>query len=618
MPKEKPTLEWLQQRASALTDFYSERNKAFDYYEKAENQEWELPEELKEVPWVMKSTTPQYAQALAAGTNIVAGKRPNVNVIPYDPSKKDEADAQEEALDIILHEIDTNRDTDLLEEMAHSMLKYGTNPVLVRYHKDGEKEYGYSGASQFTVDVYDASTVFPRFGARGLVEVMVIEDGVDVEEIRELYGADANELVSKVQEANAKAAKNGKAEIYTVRKFEHHTLDWHSVYCEIGGVAVGTGEAVLVCVKKWPHKFLPWSIRSRGFDGEMRQEAKYRSLLYNAYASDEVDLTNRVRSLRYSDLLRYAGAPRRTFQSDTRETPDIDASSGEAVMRIKNDEQLTDNEPWPPDPNIATLHAELLVDHEKNTLSSILLGGEIPSQAAFSSINLVTHSAMGALRPFIRALERQMADVLRIIMYYLYEDKKTYTGSKKVNGQPKEFTIDYKDIDPKTLRIVVQIDASLPSDNQARAATVGALLDRGVISKREGRSELGYRNDAEIQRQLVREAFVDTILGTMMQNIQTTENMAMMDQIRQQLMAELAQQEQMQQQMQQPVAQDMGVAQNMQQGQDMQQLPEEPMPETGIPSEANPAEGGPVPAQFNPGATYEGQTGETRGGSDVA
>lgn len=609
----KPKLDWLQERAAALVSENGERNKAFDYYDNAENQDWELPDVLKGSPWVMKATEPMYAQAIQAGTNIVAGKRPNINIVPHDPKKKIAADGWEEALDIILAEVNQRRQTSIVEEMGHSIIKYGMSPVLVRYLKkeDGEKN------GCILIDVYDARCVYPRTTAKGLQEVLLVEESVDIEDLRDVYGdekmAKVDEEVSKINEVNK---KQKSPLVHTVRKYEHLTKEWHSCWVEIGGIK-GTigGRAIEVSIEKWPHKFLPWSIRARGYESETRADAKYRSLLYNAWTSDEVDLANRVRSLRFSDSIRYAGAPRRVFQSDARETPDVDASSGEPTVRIKSDEALTQQEPWLPDPNMATLHAEIRQDHEKNTLSSVLLGGEIPSQAAFSTINLVTHSALGATKPFVDALQRQVADVLYIIMGFLYEMKEDYTASTRgPNDELQQFFIKHGEVNPKEMRIEVQIDASLPTDNQARATTAGALIDRGVISRKEARVELGYRNDTEIQKQILKEAFVEAFLQSEVKNILTVGDIQTLQQMRQQIMMEIQQQQE-----DQAAQAEAGQAAPLPEegGGEGMPLPQEPTPETGIPPEANPNEGGPVPAQFNPGATFEGQTGETRSGETI-
>ena len=606
----KPKLSWLQERAVALIDDNKERNTAFEYYDKAENQDWDLSDELKKTPWVMKATEPMYAQALQAGTNIVAGKKPSINIIPHDPTKKMAADGWEEALDIILAEVNQRRQTSIIEEMGHSLLKYGMSPVLVRYLKKSEGEEN----GRILIDVYDARDVYPRFTSVGLQEVLLVEEDVDIEDLRDVYGDEkVAKLDEEIQKINVENKKNKSPLIHVVRKYEHLTKEWYSCWVEIGGIKGTTGGRVVeVTVEEWPHKFLPWSIRGRGYESEKRPDARYRGLLYNAYAGDEVDLANRVRSLRFSDSIRFAGAPRRVFQSDSRESPDMDASSGEATVRIKSDETLQQQDPWMPDPNMAMLHSEIRQDHEKSTLSSVLLGGEIPSQAAFSTINLVTHSALGATKPFVEALQRQVADVLTIIMGFLYEMKEDYTASTRgPNDELQKFFIESGEVDPRKLRIEVQIDASLPTDNQARAATAGGLIDRNVISRREARVELGYRNDTDIQKQIIKEAFIEAFLQTDVKNIMTTGDMQTIEQIRQQVMMEMQQQMQMQQAQQ---------AQQAPEGEPVPEgmpLPEQAMPETGIPSEANPAEGGPVPAQFNPGATREGQTGETVSGETI-
>ena len=329
-------------------------------------------------------------------------------------------------------------------------------------------------------------------------------------------------------------------------------------------------------------------------------EFQRKPLLANMYHFDLYDDINRVRTLRFSDMIRSASEPRDVFASDTRMSPDVDASSGDLYTHIDTEEALVPRPQRQPNPSMSTLYAELRGDVQKSTLSEMLLGADVPTGAAYASINLVTESALKVLRSPQTLAQNSVADVLETMLLYIHYDKsKVISYGTGKNDRGDVYLIDGKEIDPKNLYVAVNLEADLPTDYQARTVTARAQIDAGINSRVGAMEDIGIKNATEVTEEIAGERLDETMMRIEMENIQYTESVQLQEQMKQQIMQQIMSDPQFMKQM---AAQMQGPpAEERRPGEPPRGVPDnsgEMGPESLVPSEANAAEGGPTTEEF--------------------
>ncbi len=114
-------------------------------------------------------------------------------------------------------------------------------------------------------------------------------------------------------------------------------------------------------------------------------------------------------------------------------------------------------------------------------------------------------------------------------IHYSGEDAVGYGLGEKDKGV--EYLIAASDIDPKNLYISVELATDLPTDRQARAATAGMLLDRGMIDRRQGMEDVGITDITAMEERIVHEQLGDNKMAIYLQN----EQMQASEEMRQQI-----------------------------------------------------------------------------------
>jgi hypothetical protein len=594
-----------------------DRDDMFDAIDQAIKGEWDMPEELEQIDWVHKMVDPSFAITVEASIRILDDVNPEITIQPYDPllGDADLADQHEKGVKWLLDGASRRRAATVVQDIIASACKYAEVGVDVVYLPQQIKDIKAAGGNAkryeamnrkgpFAVIVHNPRNVYPRYSDYGLEEC-AIEEMYDPHDIVDLWGTKADELKKRVGEM-----KTG-TEPLMVKMVDYMSYDWRAVWVE----PEDGGDIIELVREEWKWPFLPRVVRMGGTNIEKDSDHARRPFLANMYHFDMYDTMNRVRTLRVSDMIRTAATPRSTFVSDTRKAPDIDASTGDLHTHITTDEQLADRRQWPADPAMTQLYGELQANHQEGTLSKLLLGGDIPAGAAFASINLVTHSALAALKTPRRLAARTVADVIETMLLWLHYSEDTavayYTG---VSGETESFLIDGKDVVPENLYVNVELRADLPTDSQSRTVTARAQIDAGLNSRAGAMGDIGIQNVTEVQEQLMEERLLENMLQTEMRNDTFMADQQIRQQMQQEVMQQLMQDPQFIQQMMQMAQQGMqgGPPQaDRRMGEPPRGVPQmggEQPPETLIPSEANPAMGGPVPAEYNPAATRELQT----------
>jgi len=638
MAKKIPSLEWFQGRAQVLIDQDSDRDKLFDGIDKMVNLDWEAPEVLTKLQWVRPQVELFFRQIVEAATRILSDSKPRISLVSYDPDKEELVNAHEKVLKWQLHAASRRRSETIVHDMAESAVRYSMIIQQVTYLpeqiKGIESRKGNANRlkaiqrkSPFVVITHSPRNVHPRFSDMGLEEIQ-IDRAMDPHAIVDLFSEKVvTELKAQI------AASEGELSDAILR--EYVSYDYHCVWVEWGPVinseTHARGNVFEFLREEWKWTFLPFVVRISGSNLDEGKEFQIRPLLGDAYHGDQFDLLNRVKTMRFSEQLRYAGSPKKWFSSDTRNRPDMDVKSADLMVHISGDEKIGDLVPATPDPSLGMLYGELKADQAKSTLSDLLMGGEIPSGAAFASINMVTHSAMAVLKPIRELVQNSMADLLELFLLYAHYSQKKLVGySMADEDRNKLYTIKPGEVDPANLFIDVELSADLPTDRQSRMLTAQVGIQTGLLSRKDARQDIGVTDNQEVEDNLLSERWMDAFQSMDIENEKFLSSEMAKQKMRQQLLMELQQNPQMVQQLlgggggaPPPEAgaeapPEGGGAPPP--GEPGNQMPNNPTPETGIPGSDLLQQGaeGLVPAELNPNATREMQTNKTRGGQEIA
>lgn len=629
-------LDWFQGRANYLISLHKDRDDMFDAIDDAINGEWDLPEELEKVDWAMRAPEPSFAITANAAISILADSKPDISIVPTDISRALIVDAHEKGLGWMLANASKRRNQHIVGELGESAVKYGEVCAEVIYLPEQIK--GVQAAkgnarrwesmlrrSPFIVNVFHPKSVYPRYSAAGLEEVLMVRED-DPHAIVDLWGTAAEGLKERMRTETANGVRSPQMVLYYV----YMSYDYHVVWVEWGigteGTLRGGGDVIEIQRKKWPWPFLPWACRMSGSNLDMASDRQRSPLLRTMYDFDMYDLMSRVRSLRYSDMIRTAGSPRKVWQSTGEtEAPTIVKEAGEEYERVGEDEKIVQHADRQPDPSMATLHAELKGEHQKATLSDLLLGGEVPGGAAYATVNLVTQSAMARLKPVREVVQGGIADIAEIMLLWIHYSQDEVTGyTKSASGEYQEQLIHWKDIDPANLYITCDIAPDLPSDRQARAITARALIESGLYSVEAAMNDVGIKDATQMMDDVALDRMFNNMLAIDLKNEQFMSDIEVRERMKQELIPQLMQDPQFLQM----VMQQLQGAQGGQGGPGGRPVGSGPpptgsptgefgganpdiRPETLIPSEAapQPGGGGGIPAEFNPNATRETQTG---------
>jgi hypothetical protein len=645
---EVPGLDWFDGRVNALVAGYKDRQDLFNKTDQAIHADWHLPEQLVKTGWVFKQVEIIFRQVVAAAQRILADSRPRITLVPSKTTQPmlNRVDAQEKALEWLLSAASRRREATIVEDIVESAIKYSEVTHEVVFMKEQIKNVKAAGGNPnryqamerrgpFAIVTHHPGSVFPRYSDMGVEEV-ASEEIVDPHDVVDLYGDAARQVRDYLQE------HQGQLVQCTLRTY--HSYDYKAVWVRMGpptsgggqpGVAgqhvlpipSAGGEVFEIAREKWQWPFLPWVARLGGSSLETRSDFKRRTLLSDAVYTNSFDTLSRVKSLRFSEMVRYAGAEKQVFKSPNRLEPDSSSQSAAPRVHIEEDEDLATLQPPLPDPGMGLLYQELRGEVQKSTLSEVLFGGNVPVGAAFATINLVTHSAMAVLKEPRRLSQYAIADTLELMLLWAHYTKTNLVGyGKDESGKRQEYLIKWKDIDPANLYIEVDLTADVPTDRQARMLAATQGVTAGILSRARAREEVGIHNASEEEEAILRERIVDTLQSIDLQNEQFMGSLEAQQKMRQQFMDELMKNpEMLMQMMQQAMPQGGAGGEEVPQG----QVTQPPNGQGGSPvPEETPGMGGgmAVPGAEMMGgaggaggmATREEMTGETQGGEMVA
>ncbi len=553
MAADTKDISWFAGRATYLAKLYEGRDEMYEEIDNAIHGEWELPEDFATVDWATRAPDPQFAITVNAATRILSDVRPGIKITPSNPDLMRVADEQEKGLQWLQSNASRRRNSHIISDVGASAVKYGEVTAHVTYLpmqiKGIKKAKGKTKRweamlrrSPFLVEVFHPKSVYPRYSALGLEEVAMVRKE-DPSAIIDMWGEKADELKHAMEASQKEGGKAPQEVTYHV----YMSYEWHAVFVQYAEPSEGNkimpgGKIIEILNEEWKFPFLPWSCRIGGTNLEDEPEDQRNPLLKTMVDFDLYNLSSSVRSMRISDIIRTAGQAKRTLYNQSGQGVEIIEEAGDFYESIDGDDKIEDRAPNMADPAMELLQVELAQDHQKATLSDLLLGGEIPANAAFATINLVTHSALAAIKPVREVIEGAMADISEIMLLWIHYGGETVEGfGRNEDGEHETYYMHPDDIDPKNIYIDVDVEADLPTDRQARAVTARMLVESGFYSKKEAMEDVGIKDVTEMEEEIYMDNMAAAMLQLDLKNLAFESDIQLREELKQSLIPELLQ-----------------------------------------------------------------------------
>jgi hypothetical protein len=461
---------------------------------------------------------------------------------------------------------------------------------------------------RFMVNLFNPQDVHVRY-SNVMVEAVLLCQSKTALEVRQEWGDAAKALDGLIDKGKVTQAVT----LYDYWDYEARCVWVVPAEKPVGANAGGVDSNIVILPpteNKLP--FLPWAVRVGGSTLERYQKDKRHPLLYSVYTAGQWDTLNIVKSLVMGKAIALSGQSAVKEEGNNPDTTSIDWTEPGGVAKVPAGNTLNTMIPAPIDPKLLEIENDLRSAVSKSTISSILSSPDIPSGAAFSAINLVTQTAVGALKPYKELGEGEIADILGLMLQWVEftgEPLVSYGRGREqkdlLNGD--EFAIQPDEIDPEALYITVELTPDVPTDRIQRVNAAVMSVQNLGMSRERSLEEIGVNDPAKEMKQAYLERLMENKINLMIQE----------EQMRLQLMTQQAQM-QMQAQIQQQQIQDQQNAQAELERQQAQNM----MGPQGIPGAegqgVNPAMGGMPAQQMMPQATREQQTGAARNGAPVA
>jgi hypothetical protein len=584
-------LEHYQELAKRMIEADRERDIAFEAYDLMYHNGWNLPPELKKLEWIRKVISSDPHDAVASGRRVLSTLPPRPRVLPFsdDQLNRDKANEIERILRWALKQANRRRRGTVEADVVQSALLYSevvANVVDVDWQIEQAKSLNASPSrlkamrryGRFMFNVFNPRSTHVLYSAFMPEAVLICQNRPAVEVVAE-WGDRAKALRA--------AAESGRQ----VKVYDYCDYDVRALWLEEEG---GNGESVILSPEEHGLGFLPFTAQVGGSTLEEKGVHQRQPILYPIYTSGAWDTQNLIQTFLTSDSLARAAAPRYAAEGANPEGVKVDYNDPSRIAEVPAGNSL--KELRPPEIDQALMQLEQLhsAKIDKSTISRVLQGGEVPAGLAFSALNMLTQTALGALRPAKDLAEKSLAELLTLMLHWVqYTGKPFEARGFSEDDAGAEYTLEPDEIDPTEWIVEVELTPDVPTDRLQRINAAALAVQIGY-SQESALEDIGVEDPKRELKKRTKEQVQAFLLQQKFQELQMQQQMA-------------AQQAQMAQQME---------AQAMAQQQAMQGQPGLGGPVMGGQG-MDPAMGGIPPAMSNPGATREMASGMDRMGQGV-
>ena len=483
------------------------RNIAFDAYMQMYKSGWELPAEVKMLPWIQKVINSDPYDAIQTGVRIIATLPPSIRFQPLAPGPDNRRTAGiiEKVAKWQLKSANRRRSRTVEFELAKQALLFDMCAVkivdLVEEIKQKDilnansaREKQALGKGRFMIVPYDSRDVHPIWSDIGLEAVLVVQHR-RAQEIIDEFGDMATKYPELVHLAT-----------------EPHDKDWVTYYDYIDhttrAIWVDEGKTFTTPTSKgaarWildsgenRYGFINWSIKG-GSELETDPMHKFQPLLYPIYATGAWDIKNIVQTLGVSEVIAHSGSPRFVEEGPNQQIADIDYGTPERIAKMPPGNVLKALQPPSVDLALQNVEAMMSAQMDKATVSAVLQGGDLPAGTAFATLNLITQTAIGVLTPAKDLAQKTLAGMFEIMLEWaIYTQKPIHGFSTQGADDGLELSIDPSLLETSSIYIDVELHPDSPTDKAQKVNTAGIMVQQLGLSQESALEEVGFEDPSE-------------------------------------------------------------------------------------------------------------------------
>jgi len=496
------------------------RDSYFKAYEDIAHLKDNMPEDWIELGWIhwINSTDPY--DALETGVRILSTVDPKVTFQPMasDLSTRERANMIEKVLKWNFDCANSRREETIQGDMMRSALLYRAIVAQVIDLDWQIQALEFIGANtkrwkamrrygRFVVNTYNPRDVHVR--RSGIMpECVLLAQKKSAKAVVDEWGKYCNKDLKKMAEDNITVT------YFDLMDYENH-VNWIEP-SDFGGSTIQ-----IIPKSDWEHglSFLPWTTIMGGTTLEQEEEHKYKPMFYGINLSGQWKTQNMAQSLWVSDVLARASYPRYAEEGvNEAQNTEIDYTAPDRIAKVPMGNVLKALPPEQGDPALKEVNDFIASQVDKATLSRILIGGNIPSGMAFSSLNLMTQNALGVVKPAIRLTERAVAEVMKLFMLWSEQSGISLNGygKNKKRDIGQEYIIESNTIDPQALYLEVEMMPDQPTDRQSRINAAAIMVQAFDISKESALEMVGISDPLSLMEARYMEKMVENRIQTIM------------------------------------------------------------------------------------------------------
>lgn len=576
-------IEYYQNIAREEIESFGDRNDLFSEIDEMVELGYELPDNLKRLPWIgnrkFYSNAPR--NAAQAATRVFSALMPTIKVDPLYPDEKEweRVERIETALEWHFKQLNRARQKSVLWDIVSSAVKYCAVAFQTEYlpysrkKQKGKRIKQIKRRGDFNFVVHHPSTVYPRWSNDGL-ECVVLAQNRMVQDLIYQFGENNKAIRQLIEDVQSSESYQKGADLRTTEVCFYDYTDYEDrvIWCTMSDTTslsegVGAGDdAYIILKEKHGLKFIPWVV--------VDNEEPLLKGVYETWANANV-----VKTIVFSKHVQLAGHPSywvRKLSHDDQVEINYDDTSQSLELTQGQDAGVL--QPPPLDPQLQKTEADLDSQIYQSSAASVLGSVERFAGAStpFSSINAVLQAALGqlGLARLIaeQALEEGFHQILRWVdhsdeplMAYRSvsksKDRLDMMAGTQIAVMPGEAPEEAKNenavyFDPDEIYLSVKLQANTIIDEQSRITNEINKVDRLGFSRQSAYENVGGMNfeqeqelraaellfDSEIQREIQKKNLElelwkeQQTMMMQMQAQQMQEQMAMQQQ--QQMMAQ--------------------------------------------------------------------------------
>ena len=510
-------------------------------YEAISQLNYQLPEPLDLMKWVVpyKSSVPYVA--LKGGTRALSSLDERLNIHPITVSKIIGDDTS-----IVAEQLANNWETALkwslrratqrmpnfrastiwnslvYDEIIGTMIHLPTQiKSLKALERDTVRHEAALRYGTFAPKLFDPKEVHTYYSDY-MMEAVCLIKVMTAQKILDFWGpVQAKDIAARIKADD----KHAFREYLLV---DVHTLEDRCVWAQEGDleelVQVGAGDEILAPVEN-KDPFLPWAHVIGGTNTEKNIAHRRKPLLYPVVMAEQWFIANVTGTLGLSQGIAEANAPLHEVHGSGGQNVRIDHSEPGGVIYTQQNQTYQRLQRGDIDPAIQGFLDRFEADMNRSTLPAVLVTSESNPGESYSGYNLRVQTAIGALIPYKANAEVFYDQLFRLKLLHTHYSGEDMVGYGKTgNDKLERYIIKSEDIDPNVIVLDTELSPDVPVDRVQKINSAISMAERLNYSPIKILEYLGEPDPYGALQEWISWQFVNAKVAGRVQKIQMMES----------------------------------------------------------------------------------------------